>query len=151
MMLILYNHTRYNLGKFELTYLFLTQILEGRGRDSPYALKTRKIYCVHLNIEKGHMKVNLRCHAHVARSVHRGIVITCTHSTSIRLDSGPKNGDQSFPTRFCRSGWSVVIILATGSEIREFKPGRGRWIFSERKLPEYDFLQKGSKAVGPVS
>ena len=23
--------------------------------------------------------------------------------------------------------------------------------FSERKNPEYDFLQKGSKAVGPVS
>ena len=29
--------------------------------------------------------------------------------------------------------------------------GRGRWIFSERKNPEYDFLRKGSKAVGPVS
>ena len=26
--------------------------------------------------------------------------------------------------------------------------GRGRWIFSERKSPEYDFLRKGSKAVG---
>ena len=29
---------------------------------------------------------------------------------------------------------------------------RVRWIFfSERKNPEYDFLRKGSKAVGPVS
>ena len=27
----------------------------------------------------------------------------------------------------------------------------GRWIFSERKNPEYDFLRKGSKAVGLVS
>ena len=46
----------------------------------------------------------------------------------------------------------VVIILATGSDVRGFKPGRGRWIFfSERKNPEYDFLRKGSKAVGPVS
>ena len=26
-----------------------------------------------------------------------------------------------------------------------------RWIFSERKNPEYDFLWKGRKAVGPVS
>ena len=26
---------------------------------------------------------------------------------------------------------------------------QGRWIFSERKNPEYDFLRKGSKAVGP--
>ena len=37
------------------------------------------------------------------------------------------------------------------SEVRVFKPGRGRWIFSERKNPEYDFLRKGTKAVGPVS
>ena len=43
----------------------------------------------------------------------------------------------------------VVIILATGSEVRGFKPGRG--IFSERKNPEYDFLRKESKAMGPVS
>ena len=45
----------------------------------------------------------------------------------------------------------VLIILATGSEVRRFKSGRGRWIFSERKNPEYDFLWKGGKAVGPVS
>ena len=45
----------------------------------------------------------------------------------------------------------VVIILATGSEVHWFKPVRGRWIFLEHKNPEYDFLRKGSKAVGPVS
>ena len=49
------------------------------------------------------------------------------------------------------SGGPVVIILATGSEVHGFKPGQGRWIFSERKNPEYDFLLKGSKAVGPLS
>ena len=27
----------------------------------------------------------------------------------------------------------------------------GRWIFSERKNPEYDFLRMGSKAMGPMS
>ena len=48
-------------------------------------------------------------------------------------------------------GGPVVIILDCGSEVRGFDPGRGRWIFSERKNPEYDFLRKGSKAVGPVS
>ena len=48
-------------------------------------------------------------------------------------------------------GGPVVIILATGFEVRRFKPGRGRWMFSERNNPEYDFLRKGSKAVGPVS
>ena len=33
-------------------------------------------------------------------------------------------------------GGPVVIVLATGSEARGFKPGRGQWIFSERKNPE---------------
>ena len=45
----------------------------------------------------------------------------------------------------------VVITLAAGSEVHKFKPGWGQWIFSEHKNPEYDFPQKGSKAVGPVS
>ena len=45
----------------------------------------------------------------------------------------------------------VVIILPSGSEVRGFDPGRGLWIFSERKNPEYDFLRKGSEAVGLVS
>ena len=49
------------------------------------------------------------------------------------------------------SGGPVVIILASGSKVRGFDPGRGRWIFPERKTPEYDFLRKGSKAVDPVS
>ena len=44
----------------------------------------------------------------------------------------------------------VVIILASGSEVRGFDLGRGRWIFSEPKNPEYDFLRKGSQAVCPV-
>ena len=42
--------------------------------------------------------------------------------------------------------WRRVIGIANGSEVRW-----GRWIFSERKNPEYDFLREGSKAVGPVS
>ena len=48
-------------------------------------------------------------------------------------------------------GSPVVIILASGSEVRGLEPGRGRWVFSEPKNPEYDFLRKGSKAVGSVS
>ena len=44
----------------------------------------------------------------------------------------------------------MVIILATGSEVCGFKPGQGRWLISDHKNPEYDFLQKGSKAMGPV-
>ena len=45
----------------------------------------------------------------------------------------------------------MVIKLASGSEVHGLKPGRDRWIFSELKNPEYDFLRKGSKALDPVS
>ena len=48
-------------------------------------------------------------------------------------------------------GGPVVIIFATGPEVRGLKPGQGRWIFSERNNPEYAFLGKRSKAVGPLS
>ena len=40
---------------------------------------------------------------------------------------------------------------AVTANFRGFDPGRDRWIFSERKTSEYDFLRKGIKAVGPVS
>ena len=43
---------------------------------------------------------------------------------------------------------SEILIIFI---VRGFKPSRDRWIFSERKNPEYDFLQNASKAVGPVS
>ena len=52
---------------------------------------------------------------------------------------------------WCDQGGPVVIIIATGPEVCGFKPGRGRWIISDRKNPEYDFVRKVSKAVGPVS
>ena len=48
-------------------------------------------------------------------------------------------------------GSHVVIVLATGSEVRGFKPGRGQWIFSDRQNPKYHFIRKGSKALGSVS
>ena len=34
-----------------------------------------------------------------------------------------------------------------GTSRHWFKPGRGRWIFSERKNSKYDFLRKGNRAV----
>ena len=45
----------------------------------------------------------------------------------------------------------MVIILASGSEVRGSIPAGVDGFFSESKNPEYDFLRKGSKAVGPVS
>ena len=47
--------------------------------------------------------------------------------------------------------YTLLIPLASRSEVRGYDSGRGRWIFSERKNLEYDFLRKVSKAVGPVS
>ena len=46
-------------------------------------------------------------------------------------------------------GGPVVIILASGSEVRGFDPGRGRWILSERKNPEYDLFRKEVKPWVP--
>ena len=48
---------------------------------------------------------------------------------------------------FCCSSYIPSCI---GSEVRWFDSGRGRWIISDRKNPEYDFLRKGSKALSPV-
>ena len=47
-----------------------------------------------------------------------------------------------------RRWWNFVLFLSTDHLVTL---GRDRWIFAERKNPEYDFLRKGSKAVGPVS
>ena len=48
-------------------------------------------------------------------------------------------------------GGSVVIILASGSEVCGFDSRPGLMDFSERKNPAYDFLWKRSNAVGAVS
>ena len=58
---------------------------------------------------------------------------------------------REFRTMGVDPGGPVVIILSSGSEVCGFDPGRGRCIFSEHNNPEYDFLWKGSKAMGPVS
>jgi hypothetical protein len=45
----------------------------------------------------------------------------------------------------------VVSVLATGPKVRGFDPDRGRGIFKGDKNPEHHFLQRGSKAVSPMS
>ena len=46
----------------------------------------------------------------------------------------------------------MVIILAIGSErFAGSNPAGVDGFFSERKNPEYDFLRRGRKAVGPMS
>src|SRR5215475_1515485 len=47
-------------------------------------------------------------------------------------------------------GGLVVSMLASGNQVRGFKPDRSRWIFG-RKNPQHAFLRKGSKTVCPMS
>jgi hypothetical protein len=48
-------------------------------------------------------------------------------------------------------GGLVVSVLAIEPKVRGFKPDRGRWIFKGDKNTQHAFLQRGSKAVGPLS
>jgi hypothetical protein len=45
----------------------------------------------------------------------------------------------------------VVIALASGTQVRGFKPGRSRRNFRAKKNPQCAFLRRGSKAVGAMS
>ena len=47
--------------------------------------------------------------------------------------------------------WSTGSVLAFGTQVRGFKPGRSRRIFQGEKIPQHAFLRKGSKAVCPMS
>jgi hypothetical protein len=48
-------------------------------------------------------------------------------------------------------GGLVVSMLASGTQVRGFKPGRNRRIFWGEKNPRHAFFRKGSKAVCPMS
>ena len=52
---------------------------------------------------------------------------------------------------FERLRWSRGSVLAFGTQVRGFKPGRSRRIFQGEKNPQQAFLRKGSKAVCPMS
>jgi hypothetical protein len=46
----------------------------------------------------------------------------------------------------------MVIMLAIGPKIREFKPGRERWIFKGDENLQHDFVRRVAKSsVGPLS
>ena len=47
------------------------------------------------------------------------------------------------------SGGPEVIVLATGSEVREFKPGRGRWIFQSVKILSMSTFEREVKPWVP--
>ena len=48
-------------------------------------------------------------------------------------------------------GGLVVSMLASGTQVCAFKPGRSRWIFSDVKNPQHAFLRRGSKRICPMS
>ena len=54
---------------------------------------------------------------------------------------------QFFVTLSKRLRWSRGSVLAFGTQVRGFKPGRSRRIFQGEKI----LLRRGSKAVGPMS
>ena len=49
-----------------------------------------------------------------------------------------------------RLRWSRGSVLAFGTQVRGFKPGRSRRIFKGEKNPQHAFLRRGSKAVCPM-
>ena len=50
-----------------------------------------------------------------------------------------------------RLRWSRGSVLAFGTQVREFKPGRSLSIFQGEKNSQHAFLWRGSKAVCPMS
>jgi hypothetical protein len=50
-----------------------------------------------------------------------------------------------------RRRWSRGSVLAFGTQIRGFAPGRSRRIFRAKKFLSTPFFGGGSKAVGPMS
>ena len=48
-------------------------------------------------------------------------------------------------------GLKAASVLAFGTEVRVFKPGRSRRIFQDEKNPQHASLRKGRKAVCPMS
>ena len=50
-----------------------------------------------------------------------------------------------------RLRWSRGSVLAFGTQVCGFKPGRSRRIFKGQKNSQHAFLWRGSKAIGPMS
>jgi hypothetical protein len=46
---------------------------------------------------------------------------------------------------------AASAALASGTQVRGFKPGLSRRIFRAKKNPQHAFLRRGSKAIGSMS
>ena len=58
---------------------------------------------------------------------------------------------ENLPLRPDGFGALVVSMLASGTQVCGFKPGRSRWILSDVKNPQNAFLRRGSKRICPMS
>ena len=92
-------------------------------------------------INKNHRDLNLAIALvviHDLSSCHQARFERFAHHTPhiFRTCSGFRENDVDFhcPSNVDPKG-HVVIVLATGSGDRGFKPGRGRWIFQSVKIP----------------
>jgi hypothetical protein len=45
----------------------------------------------------------------------------------------------------------LVIMFAIGPKVHGFKPNQRQWIFKGDKNSLHDFLQRGSKAISPMT
>ena len=137
-----HSHYRWNFSFFALTFQHILH------RSIIFKLVSDSCYCypwwwctkfyppTSLNFNIFHFPITLQW----PRSSNDNFTVTLVSSHKVRCYAFPVPSEST----------PLVIILASGFEVRGFDPGRGRWIFSERKNPDYDFLRKGSKAVRPV-
>ena len=114
--------------------------LQGMGRCSPGAKEVLNMTSVHSNASLYPLETTVTIQYYLVSSMFNLSVKEMNSQPNVVSHYGQVYISQ----KVCISG-------STGSEIRGFKPGRSRWIVSEHKNPEYDFLRKVSKAVGPMS
>jgi len=84
-------------------------------------------------------KCNVRSYWHVSQST--GPIIQCVNPSQLTY----------IFTHYKRLRRSRGSMLAFGTQVRGFAPGRSRRIFRAKKNPQHTFLRRESKVVGPMS
>jgi hypothetical protein len=79
------------------------------------------------------------------------IFTKCSSSLIRTLIPTFRNNRDCFYTQHLRLRWSRGSVLAFGTQVRGFAPGRSRRIVRAKKNPQHTFLRRASKAVGPTS
>jgi hypothetical protein len=95
-------------------------------------------------------------HSHSERSVEETPLVTVGNQSQIPQSSSPYskwvNPDLLWYEGMVKEDhlkllrWSRGSVLAFGTQVRGFKPGRSRRIFQGEKNPQHAFLRRGSKS-----